>query len=66
MALLLFILLSAVWGVSFIFLRIAVVDFNYFLVSEIRILFAWFFLLPFFILNLKAPSVEEPKLRFFF
>ena len=66
MALLLFVLLSAIWGFSFIFLRIAIVDFNFILLSELRILFAWFFLLPFFIINIKPMFVGEPKLRFFF
>lgn len=42
-----FVLLSAIWGASFLFLRVAVVEFGVFATAGMRVVIATLFLLPF-------------------
>ncbi|OUV03612.1 MAG: hypothetical protein CBC42_03960 [Betaproteobacteria bacterium TMED82] len=68
LALVLFLLLSSIWGVSFIYLRISIESYDVFLVSGARVFIAALFLLPFFLLscrNSSERSHEQPLLFFF-
>ncbi len=63
MAFIVFILLSAIWGSSFLFLRLAIEDFGPFLLADLRVFFALLSLLPFLFI---FKSKKNPKINLYF
>ncbi len=59
-----FILLAAIWGSSFLFLRIAINDFGPVLLANLRVVFAFLSLLPFLLL-LNKKKIQDKKFVFF-
>jgi drug/metabolite transporter (DMT)-like permease len=58
--------LSAIWGSSFLFLRLAIQDFGPFLLSDLRVFFAFLSLLPFLIFLKKRKLENLKKIKFLF
>jgi drug/metabolite transporter (DMT)-like permease len=61
-----FILLAAVWGASFLFMRIAVVEFGPFATAGVRVAIASFFLLPILLYKGLAPQLRQHWKHVFF
>ena len=61
-----FILLSAIWGSSFLFLRVAIEEFGPFLLSDLRVFFAFLILLPFLVFIDRNKLANKSKLKFLF
>lgn len=61
-----FIFLSAIWGSSFLFLRVAIEEFGPFLLSDLRVILAFLTLLPFLILINRNKLSNKGNLKFLF
>ena len=61
-----FLLLAAIWGSSFLFLRVAIEEFGPFLLSDLRVLFAFLSLLPFFVFLKKRSFESKKRIKLFF